>query len=898
MHCLDALFNELTCILYNRNDPQRLNKCQRVLESYRGTDWILHSTIPEIKGFQIYGYSRAQVRSQPDLFSLLILTWSPKSRSAIHNHPCERCFLMPLQGDLSEVRYSVVEEGPDQRVREIGRDRIPQNKACWIDDSHGWHAIVNDSHGLSVSLHLYIPSFTKCKIVDPSSHSIRWVNCFPTQTSRFQPLHERVFDTARNYLKSLDCPASRPVIKLRTKCDIEEIFNEKCSLEFSDNAAPMDDDSILAAVQNTCDFSTNTGHLYFFNQLFARADPLAVAADCLSNCLNANLLTFEMAPVFLLMEKRLLQHMASFLGWYTHFDPNSQDNDTPQEFSLCGDRRAPSPAEQPTAASTTDESAPNLLPPPADTSSKLSEASTDASQSPRLDAQNHPPSTRCSAGTGERERCGHVGDVSREVVPSVLVDRLRRSDRKLSAPFETFDGLLNPGGAISNVMALNVARHHIVPEVKVKGVYGTPPLVIFTSEQGHESIEKATALLGLGVENVVHVPVLPSTNAMDPQALAHAVQQAADAGKRPFFVNCTAATTVAGAFDPFEAIRDVCDEWGMWMHVDGAVGASFLLPQEEYYKKLCRGMDRADSVSWNLHKLLGVPLQCSALLTRHPGLLSRTHSTVACPNLFSHIDTPLCDLDSCCSTFQYGRRADAFKAWCLWKKLGDQGMANRIRLVYTHTMELAELIRTFPKKFSCPGRGVNLPTEVEVEESVPTGMPSDINQDAFHLVWEPVSCNCCFWWVPYDLRKPFAQHGWQHPLLHEHLIHVAPAMKRQMLTEGSIMVDYHTLAGRPFFWRLPLVNPDICRDDIFNVLRIINRIGTSCFPPGSYAVSVSEADLSIEGGPMWQTTINDGDSSSCSRSSARRVASFPGPEMAHAEEIRESTAALPSICTF
>ncbi len=75
-------------------------------------------------------------------------------------------------------------------------------------------------------------------------------------------------------------------------------------------------------------------------------------------------------------------------------------------------------------------------------------------------------------------------------------------------------------------------------------------------------------------------------------------------------------------------LLQVCDDFGLWMHVDGAAGASFLLPPEAPYSTLCQGMNRADSISWNIHKLLGVPIQCSALLFRQKGVLTTAQEAV------------------------------------------------------------------------------------------------------------------------------------------------------------------------------------------------------------------------------------------------------------------------------
>lgn len=92
------------------------------------------------------------------------------------------------------------------------------------------------------------------------------------------------------------------------------------------------------------------------------------------------------------------------------------------------------------------------------------------------------------------------------------------------------------------------------------------------------------------------------------------VHRALDEGARPLMVSATAGTTVIGAFDPISDIAAVCREHGMWLHVDAAWGGGALVSQE--HRQLLEGVELADSVTWNPHKLLAAPQQCSTLLVR------------------------------------------------------------------------------------------------------------------------------------------------------------------------------------------------------------------------------------------------------------------------------------------
>ncbi|KFG51606.1 cysteine dioxygenase type i protein, partial [Toxoplasma gondii RUB] len=121
---------------------------------------------------QAQSYGRSAVWQHPGCFQLLILTWAPGCCSPVHNHPCERCFLMPLTGEMAEARFWVNEE--TNECTEICRSTLKTHKAYWIDDSHGWHAVMNLGDVDSVSLHLYIPEIIRCKICT-SGFSASWL---------------------------------------------------------------------------------------------------------------------------------------------------------------------------------------------------------------------------------------------------------------------------------------------------------------------------------------------------------------------------------------------------------------------------------------------------------------------------------------------------------------------------------------------------------------------------------------------------------------------------------------------------------------------------------------------------------------------------------------------------
>ena len=127
------------------------------------------------------------------------------------------------------------------------------------------------------------------------------------------------------------------------------------------------------------------------------------------------------------------------------------------------------------------------------------------------------------------------------------------------------------------------------------------------------SIPKAAALLGLGHESVRSIAVDEAFR-MVPEALDRTIRDDLDAGKRPIAVVATAGTVSTGSIDPLDAVADVAEKYGLWLHVDGAYGALAALAIPRAFP----GLQRAHSISIDPHKWLYQPLDCGCLLYRDP----------------------------------------------------------------------------------------------------------------------------------------------------------------------------------------------------------------------------------------------------------------------------------------
>ena len=180
---------------------------------------------------------------------------------------------------------------------------------------------------------------------------------------------------------------------------------------------------------------------------------------------------------------------------------------------------------------------------------------------------------------------------------------------------EGSQGVLTSGGSMANFSAMVAARHAKLGEDFTDGTY-------YVSEQAHASVTKAATLAGFSKRNVRLVPTDAELR-MDPDALRRMVEEDRATGHRPFLVGPSAGTTNTGAVDPLDAIADVAEEHGLWMHVDGAYGGFFILTERGAER--FRGIERADSVTLDPHKGMFLPYGTGALVVRDGENLRQAH---------------------------------------------------------------------------------------------------------------------------------------------------------------------------------------------------------------------------------------------------------------------------------
>jgi glutamate decarboxylase len=236
---------------------------------------------------------------------------------------------------------------------------------------------------------------------------------------------------------------------------------------------------------------------------------------------------------------------------------------------------------------------------------------------------------------------------------------------------------------------------------------------------------------------------------------------------------------VAGAFDPLDRLADITERHGLWFHVDAALGGGVLF--SERHRGLMKGVERADSVTWNPHKMMGVPLSCSATLMREPGSLCSTNGMDA-DYLFHGKPDQRYDLGDL--SLQCGRRVDALKLWFSWRVHGDQGYAERVNRFFEMAARFVTALDERP---------------------------------GFELAREPQSTNVCFRYVPKHLR------GLDQADRVDELASLTTNVRQRLAERGDFLVNYATLDGSPAY-RMVFLNAGTEDDDALALLDEIEAL--------------------------------------------------------------------------
>ncbi|HWZ84019.1 MAG TPA: pyridoxal-dependent decarboxylase [Terriglobales bacterium] len=259
-----------------------------------------------------------------------------------------------------------------------------------------------------------------------------------------------------------------------------------------------------------------------------------------------------------------------------------------------------------------------------------------------------------------------------QLASKIEVETLRWIGERVGWP-GSFNGTFTSGGNEANFSGLALALAWKFPNAIDDGVVtiGAQP-VAYASAESHHSLDKSAGLMGIGRKALRRV-ALNQRLQIDPGALSLAIESDLRAGRKPFCVVATAGTTSSGIIDDLPAIAEVCRRHQLWLHVDGAYGASLIFSDK--HRLLIRGIEQADSITIDPHKWLAVPFAAGVILTSHPEILERAFAVYA--PYMPKADGAILPDNSKIST-QWTRRMNAMKLWLTLKVHGRRAYEEHI----------------------------------------------------------------------------------------------------------------------------------------------------------------------------------------------------------------------------
>ena len=260
-----------------------------------------------------------------------------------------------------------------------------------------------------------------------------------------------------------------------------------------------------------------------------------------------------------------------------------------------------------------------------------------------------------------------------------------------------FDGQLADTASTGSLIALVAAREEAFPDMRMTGLSGRPAAIVYASELAHSSIDKACIVLGFGTSGLRKIPV-DADFRMRPDLLKKAIAEDRRKGRVPVAVVATLGTTGVTSVDPCEEIATVCAREKVWLHVDAAyAGSAAALPE---MRPLFAGWEKGDSVIFNPHKWMLVPLECTALLFRRMERVRRAFSVVP-----TYLETPEGQAGSVRDYMDYGvqlgRRFRALKMWMALRAFGVSGVRGILRKHLALARRLKEELSRIPGIVLC-----------------------------------------------------------------------------------------------------------------------------------------------------------------------------------------------------
>jgi L-2,4-diaminobutyrate decarboxylase len=253
------------------------------------------------------------------------------------------------------------------------------------------------------------------------------------------------------------------------------------------------------------------------------------------------------------------------------------------------------------------------------------------------------------------------------------------------------EGFLTSGGTLGNLTAMLCARQAMIDDDVWENGYDGKQYAFMTSTEAHYSVARAAKVMGMGNRGIVPV-LVDERYRLYPDRLEDCYRQASDEGVKIIGVVASSCATATGSYDPIDAIADFCEAKNLWLHVDGAHGACVVF--SEKYKHLLAGIERADSVILDFHKMLMTPKLVTAVLFRRG---EHSYQT------FAQKASYLWDKDEgrewfnlAKRTFELTKSFMSVRVYALWRTYGAGVFAENVDRLYDLAKACARLIAAQP----------------------------------------------------------------------------------------------------------------------------------------------------------------------------------------------------------
>ncbi|MBL6444743.1 aminotransferase class V-fold PLP-dependent enzyme [Fulvivirga sp. 29W222] len=238
----------------------------------------------------------------------------------------------------------------------------------------------------------------------------------------------------------------------------------------------------------------------------------------------------------------------------------------------------------------------------------------------------------------------------------------------------SFSGVIQDTASTATLCALITAREKLSNyQPNSDGLFNFSPMRVYCSTEVHSSVEKAVKIMGMGKSNLVKIGV-DEKMSLNPKLLKQAIEEDIKKGYQPLAVVAAIGSTGTAAIDPLSDMAEVCEQYGVWLHVDAAYAGSALILEE--YRWMIEGIEKADSFVFNPHKWLMTNFDCSAYFVKDEQALIKTFSIL--PE-YLKTNTTGTVKDYRDWGIQLGRRFRSLKLWFVIRSFGVEGIKSVLR---------------------------------------------------------------------------------------------------------------------------------------------------------------------------------------------------------------------------